>query len=84
MPLDRGVSRMEWWAPAIEINPNHPLAELVDCATTGHEIITLTAEGQKKAVLLSLEAFEYLIGMQQYRQRELMPDDEFHAQFCQV
>lgn len=66
-----------------EINAES-LAELVDRATTRHEIITLASEGQKKAVLLSLEAFEYLIGMQAYRQRELMPNDQFHAQFHQA
>lgn len=66
-----------------EINAEQSLAELVERAAA-QEIITLTAAGQKKAVLLSLDAFESLIGMQAYRQRQLMPNGEFQAQFHQA
>jgi hypothetical protein len=41
----------------------------------------LTANGQKQAVLLSVEAFAYLIGMRAYQKRDLMPADEFHQAF---
>ena len=59
------------------------LANLVERANNSQEIITLTASDQKSAVLLSLEAFEYLVGLQKYRQNELMPPDEFEQQFHQ-
>lgn len=49
------------------------LVKLVNHAAAAQEIITLTADGGKSAVLLSLEAFEYLVGLQKYRRNELMP-----------
>lgn len=67
----------------VEINTKPPLTELVDRAISS-EIITLTANGQEKAVLLSVEAFEHLIGTQAYQQRELMPLDELRSQFQQA
>ncbi len=68
----------------IEIDAEHPLAKLVDRAIDEHEIITLKTKSQKKAVLLSLEAFEHLINMRSNQPSELMSDAEFHQQFHQV
>jgi prevent-host-death family protein len=69
---------------SIDINTTPNLAELVDRATTSQEVITLTAHGEGRAVLLSLEAFKYLVGLQQYRQQELMPAHDFEQQFRQA
>jgi aminoglycoside phosphotransferase family enzyme len=72
-------------ASSIDISSTTPdLTELVDRATTSQEIITLTTKEEKSAVLISLEAFEYLVGMQRYRQKELMPADDFQQQFRQA
>ncbi|MEL7223268.1 MAG: hypothetical protein AAF810_00575 [Cyanobacteria bacterium P01_D01_bin.36] len=69
-------------ASSIDVNREKPeLAELVNRAAASKEIITLTAEGNNSAVLLSLEAFEYLVGLQKYRERELMPREKFEPQF---
>jgi len=66
----------------IDISTATPeLNDLVSRATERQEIITLTAKDEKSAVLLSLEAFQYLVGLQEYRQRELMPSSEFEQQF---
>jgi prevent-host-death family protein len=71
-------------ASSIDINTTPDLAELVNRATTSQEVITLTAHGQRQAVLLSLEAFEYLVGLQRYQQQELMPAHDFAQQFRQA
>jgi prevent-host-death family protein len=71
-------------ASSIDINTTPNLAELVDRATTSQEVITLTAHGERRAVLLSLEAFEYLVGLQRYRQQDLMPTNDFEQQFRQA
>ncbi|KAM3100243.1 hypothetical protein ACKFKG_01680 [Phormidesmis sp. 146-35] len=65
----------------VEIDTKLPLSELVDRAATS-EIITLIANGQEKAVLLSIEAFEQLVSIQAHRQQRLMSIDELrsHAQ----
>ncbi|MEL6454243.1 MAG: hypothetical protein AAFQ40_05935 [Cyanobacteria bacterium J06623_5] len=47
------------------------------------EIITLHTQDDKSAVLLSLEAFEYLVGLQKYHQQALMPSADFEKQFHQ-
>lgn len=66
----------------IDISTATPeLNDLVSRATERQEIITLTAKDEKSAVLLSLEAFQYLVGLQKYRQCELMPSDKFEQQF---
>jgi prevent-host-death family protein len=65
-------------------NASPDLAELVNRATDSQEIITLTNQGKKSAVLISAEAFEHLVGIQKYRQTELMPPDEFEQQFHQA
>lgn len=65
----------------IDIGSSSTLAELVNQANAGKGIVTLTEQGKKRAVLLSLETFEYLLGLQQYRQQELLPTHEFQQQF---
>ena len=70
--------------PEIEVSANRQLSELVKQAASSNQIMTLAAHGQSKAVLLSLEAFEYLVEGQAYRQRQLLPLDEFHQQFHQA
>ncbi|KAM3090714.1 type II toxin-antitoxin system prevent-host-death family antitoxin [Phormidesmis sp. 146-12] len=67
----------------VEIDTKLPLTELVDRAASS-EIITLTANGQEKAVLLSMEAFEQLVSIQAYRQQKLMPLDELRSQSQQI
>jgi len=67
----------------VEIDTELPLTELVDRAVSS-EIITLTANGQEKAVLLSMEAFEQLVSIQSHRQQKLMPLDEFRSQSQQT
>ena len=62
--------------PEIEVSANHQLSELVERAASSSEIITLASHGQSKAVLVSLEAFEYLVGRRAYRQ-QLLPVREF-------
>ena len=72
-------------ASNIEVSSATPdLAELLNQSVTGSEIITLTEEGKKRAVVLSIEAFEHLIGLWQARQRDLMPVDDFEKQFHQA
>lgn len=72
-------------ASSIDVNREKPeLAELVNRASASQEIITLTAEGDNSAVLLSRDAFEYLVGLQKYRQRETMPREKFESQFRQA
>jgi prevent-host-death family protein len=67
----------------IPIDTDPSLSELIDRAASS-EIITFTANGQEKAVLLSIEAFEHLISTQAYQQRHLMPLEDFRAQFKQA
>jgi prevent-host-death family protein len=71
-------------ASSIDLNTTPDLSDLVNRATTSQEVITLTAHGERRAVLLSLEAFEYLVGLQRYRQQELMPAHDFEHQFRQA
>lgn len=72
-------------ASNIEVSGATPdLAELVNQAATSSEIITLTEKGKKSAVLLSIEAFEHLIGLWKARQKDLMPADDFERQFHQA
>lgn len=67
----------------VEINPELSLTELVDRAASS-KVITLTDHGQEKAVLLSIEAFEQLVSIQAYRQRELMSIEELRSHTQQV
>ena len=67
------------------IDASNQLSELVDRAADERElIIILTSEGKPKAILLGLEAFEALVGMREYAQRQLIPLDIFQQQFQQA
>ncbi|MEQ8539272.1 MAG: type II toxin-antitoxin system Phd/YefM family antitoxin [Coleofasciculus sp. D1-CHI-01] len=60
------------------------LSELVKRVNSERELIILTTDGQAKAVLLGLEAFEDLLGMREYSQLELVPLHDFQQQFKQA
>jgi prevent-host-death family protein len=60
------------------------LSQLVNRASYGREIVILTSHGQAKAVLLGMDAFQELVGMREYAQKELMPLDTFQRQFKQA
>jgi len=45
------------------VQDNQELSQLIQQATSKREAITLVQEGQQKAVLLSLEMFQHLIGI---------------------
>lgn len=66
------------------VDASQQLSELVNRATAEKEPIILTAEGKAKAVLLSVEAFENLVGMREYSCRELMPLESLQHQFNQA
>ncbi len=66
------------------IDASNQLSELVDRAADERELIILTSEGKPKAILLGVEAFEALVGMREYAQRELIPLDSFQQQFQQA
>ena len=69
----------------IDVNSTAPeLTELIDRATDSREIITLKSGDRKKAVLIGVEAFEYLVGLNKYRHSETMPADEFEQGFHQA
>ena len=64
---------------SVEVNGAAPeLVELVHRASTSKEVITLTDKGKTSAVLLSLETFEHLVGLQQ--QHAMISQDEFQRQ----
>ena len=66
------------------IDASNQLSELVDRAADERELIILTSEGKPKAILLGVEAFEALVGMREYANRELIPLDSFQQQFQQA
>ncbi len=49
------------------------LPQLVEKNSEENKVITLTEDGQAKAVLLNWEMFEYLIGIKKYLRKELLP-----------
>lgn len=63
------------------VDADRQLSELVNRATNTGEMIILTTDGKAKAVLLGVEAFEELLGIREYSQRELMPFDNLQKQF---
>lgn len=71
-------------ASNIEVSGAPNLAELVNQSVSDSEVITLTEKGKKRAVLLSIGAFERLIGVWKARQQDLMPADDFEKQFHQA
>lgn len=56
-------------------------SQVVNRAAYGRDVVVLTSRGQPKAILLGLEAFNQLIGMQEYAEHPLMPLDEFQEKF---
>ncbi|MBI1800330.1 MAG: type II toxin-antitoxin system Phd/YefM family antitoxin [Chloroflexi bacterium] len=57
------------------------LSQLVDRAARDREIIILTLDGQAKAVLVGIEAFEELFGTKAQAEQPTMPLDEFQREF---
>ena len=53
------------------------LSHLINRAAYGREIVVITSRGQAKAVLLGMEAFDHLVGMDEYTNRALPPLNEF-------
>jgi len=53
------------------VRDNQELSQLIQQATSKREAITLVQEGQQKAVLLSLEMFQALIGISDRRENLL-------------
>lgn len=51
------------------VRDNQELSQLIQQATSKREAITLVQEGQQKAVLLSLEMFQALIGISDRREQ---------------
>jgi PHD/YefM family antitoxin component YafN of YafNO toxin-antitoxin module len=51
------------------VRDNQELSQLIQQATSKREAITLVQEGQQKAVLLSLEMFQNLIGISDRREQ---------------
>ena len=51
------------------VRDNQELSQLIQQATSKREAITLVQEGQQKAVLLSLEMFQTLIGISDRREQ---------------
>jgi prevent-host-death family protein len=66
------------------VDASNQLSELVDRAADERELIILTSEGKPKAILLGVEAFETLVGMHEYANRQLIPLDSFQQQFQQA
>jgi len=64
------------------VQDNQELSQLIQQATSKREAITLVQEGQQKAVLLSLEMFQYLIGISD--RREQLSVEEFAAMSRQI
>jgi PHD/YefM family antitoxin component YafN of YafNO toxin-antitoxin module len=59
------------------VRDNQELSQLIHQATSKREAIALVQEGQQKAVLLSLEMFQHLIGISD--RREQSSSEEFAA-----
>ena len=57
------------------------LSHLVNQAAYAREIVVLTSRGQAKAVLMGVEAFQELVGMRPYVERQLKPLDTFRRAF---
>lgn len=51
------------------VRDNQELSQLIQRATIKREAIALVQEGQQKAVLLSLEMFQHLIGISERREQ---------------
>lgn len=57
------------------------LSHWINEASYGGQVVIVTSRGKPKAVIMGMEAFEELIGIDEYLNRELMPLDEFRREF---
>lgn len=60
------------------------LSHWINRASYGREFVVVTSRGKPKAVIMGMDAFEDLIGIGEYLNRELMPLDQFRQQFRQA
>lgn len=60
-----------------DILNNSQLAKLIEQANTRSEVVTLTQNGEQKAVLLSMAMFQSLLGISD--RSEELSDDQFAA-----
>ncbi len=60
---------------------NRQLSQLINRAAYGREIVVITSRGQAKAVLLGMDAFDQLVGMQAYSEHSLPPINQFRERF---
>ena len=60
---------------------NRQLSQLINRAAYGRDIVVITSRGQAKAVLLGMDAFDQLVGMEAYSEHPLPPINEFRQRF---
>ena len=60
---------------------NRQLSQLINRAAYGREIVVITSRGQAKAVLLGMDAFDQLVGMEAHAEYTLPPINEFRQRF---
>jgi prevent-host-death family protein len=60
------------------------LSHWINQASYGRDCVVITSRGKAKAVLVSVEAFEALIGIQDMGDSERLPADQFRAEFGQA
>lgn len=56
-------------------------SQIINRAAYGREIVVLTSRGQPKAVLLGVDAFDRLVGMDMYAKQPLVPLDDLQQKF---
>lgn len=57
------------------------LSHWINEASYGGQVVIITSRGKPKAVIVGMEAFEELIGIDEYLDRELIPMDQFRQEF---
>lgn len=60
------------------------LSHWLNQATYGRNPVIVTSHGKAKAVIISAEDFEYLVGIHGYVNRELMPTEQLRQEFRQA
>jgi prevent-host-death family protein len=60
------------------------LSHWINQATYGRKPVVVTSHGKAKAVIISAEAFEQLIGIHGYVHRELLPPEQLRQEFQQA
>lgn len=53
------------------------LSQLINRAAYGREVVVITSRGQAKAVLLGVEAFDQLVGLDELSSQPIPPLSEF-------